>query len=142
MNKVKLVEISWGSEAPPDKDSRYNHVFGTHPLGKFCIEWKSWKESDSYTCYFNDEYWNDAYSLDEAKDFCQKHINKKINSCIVGVKMTQETERLKTQLLAAEAEIARLQSRVDGAMDFYNIAKSDVNIGMIRMAQHLKGEVK
>ena len=84
MSKVKLVEISWGSEAPPDKDSRYNHVFGTHPLGKFCIEWKSWKESDSYTCYFNDEYWNDAYSLDEAKDFCQKHINKKINSCIIG----------------------------------------------------------
>ena len=84
MNKVNLVEISWGSEAPPDKDSRYNHVFGTHPLGKFCIEWKSWKESDSYTCYFNDEYWNDAYSLDEAKDFCQKHINKKINSCIAG----------------------------------------------------------
>ena len=113
MNKVNLVEISWGSEAPPDKDSRYNHVFGTHPLGKFCIEWKSWKESDSYTCYFNDEYWNDAYSLDEAKDFCQKHINKKINSCIVGVKMTQETERLKNQLLAAEAEIARLQSALD-----------------------------
>ena len=55
---------------------------------------------------------------------------------------SQETERLKTQLLAAEAEIARLQSRVDGAMDFYNTAKSDVNIGMIRMAQYLKGEVK
>ena len=84
MNKVKLVEISWGSEAPPDKDSRYNHVFGTHPLGKFRIEWKSWKESGTYTCYFDDEYWNDAYSLDEAKDFCQKHINKKINSCITG----------------------------------------------------------
>ena len=54
----------------------------------------------------------------------------------------QEIERLKTELLAAEAEIARLQSRVDGAMDFYNTAKSDVNIGMIRMAQYLKGEVK
>ena len=27
--------------------------------------------------------------------------------------MTQETERLKTQLLAAEAEIARLQSALD-----------------------------
>ena len=52
---------------------------------------------------------------------------------------SQETERLKTQLLAAEAEIARLQSRIDGAMDFYNTAKSDVNIGMIRMAQYLKG---
>lgn len=54
----------------------------------------------------------------------------------------QETERLKTELLAAEVEIARLQSRVDGAMDFYNIAKSDANIGMMRIAQHLKGEVK
>ena len=51
-------------------------------------------------------------------------------------------ERKNKQLLAAEAEIARLQSRVDGAMDFYNTAKSDVNIGMIRMAQYLKGEVK
>ena len=51
-------------------------------------------------------------------------------------------ERKNKQLLAAEAEIARLQSRVDGAMDFYNTAKSDVNIGMMRMAQYLKGEVK
>ena len=51
-------------------------------------------------------------------------------------------ERKNKQLLAAEAEIARLQSRIDGAMDFYNTAKSDVNIGMIRMAQYLKGEVK
>ena len=41
-----------------------------------------------------------------------------------------------------QKKIARLQSRVDGAMDFYNTAKSDVNIGMIRMAQYLKGEVK
>lgn len=51
-------------------------------------------------------------------------------------------ERKNKQLLAAEAEIARLQSRVDGAMDFYNTAKSDANIGMIRMAQYLKGEVR
>ena len=51
-------------------------------------------------------------------------------------------ERKNKQLLAVEAEIARLQSRVDGAMDFYNTAKSDVNIGMMRMAQYLKGEVK
>ena len=41
-----------------------------------------------------------------------------------------------------QKKIARLQSRVDGAMDFYNTAKSDANIGMIRMAQYLKGEVK
>ena len=41
-----------------------------------------------------------------------------------------------------QAEIARLQSRVDGAMGFYNTAKSDANIGMVRMAQYLKGEVK
>ena len=41
-----------------------------------------------------------------------------------------------------QEKIARLQSRIDGAMDFYNTAKSDVNIGMIRMAQYLKGEVK
>ena len=51
-------------------------------------------------------------------------------------------ERKNKQLLAVEAEIARLQSRIDGAMDFYNTAKSDVNIGMMRMAQYLKGEVK
>ena len=41
-----------------------------------------------------------------------------------------------------QEKIARLQSRIDGAMDFYNTAKSDVNIGMMRMAQYLKGEVK
>ena len=60
-----------------------------------------------------------------------------------GMQAAKRTiERKNKQLLAAEAEIARLQSRVDGAMDFYNTAKSDVNIGMIRMAQYLKGEVK
>ena len=65
----------------------------------------------------------------EARDFKDFEYEQYINGAWYAFKEQQE-------------KIARLQSRVDGAMDFYNTAKSDVNIGMIRMAQYLKGEVK
>lgn len=32
------------------------------------------------------------------------------------------------------------QKRIDDALNFYNYAKSDVNIGMIKMKQYLRGE--
>ena len=41
--------------------------------------------------------------------------------------MTQETERLKTQLLAAEAEIARLQSALDEVRKFCDGEIDDFN---------------
>lgn len=36
-------------------------------------------------------------------------------------------------------EREELQNRVDEALNFYNTAKSDVNIGMMQMAIYLKG---
>ena len=65
----------------------------------------------------------------EARDFKDFEYEQYINGAWYAFQEQQE-------------KIARLQSRIDGAMDFYNTAKSDVNIGMIRMAQYLKGEVK
>ena len=65
----------------------------------------------------------------EARDFKDFEYEQYINGAWYAFQEQQE-------------KIARLQSRIDGAMDFYNTAKSDVNIGMMRMAQYLKGEVK
>ena len=38
-----------------------------------------------------------------------------------------------------QAKIDELQGRIDGALRFYNEAKSPHNIGMIQMAIYLKG---
>lgn len=81
---MNLIKIDWSDVREPNDECRYNHVSGYHPLGTFSIEWKGWKGSDNYTCYFNDDYLNDEYSLDEAKDLCQIHIDELIVKCIVG----------------------------------------------------------
>lgn len=50
----------------------------------------------------------------------------------------QQSQQSKIDELQREKE--GLQKRIDEALSFYNIAKSDVNIGMIKMAMYLKGQ--
>lgn len=43
--------LNWSPHYPPDGDfSFYDHVFAETPLGMIKIEWKSWKDHDSYDC--------------------------------------------------------------------------------------------
>lgn len=83
--KPQKLVIDWSDPQKPNLDTAapgtgcgYDHVTATMPFGVFSIEWKSWKEHDSKTCYFNGEYFGNAYTLDEAKEHCRKFYTDKL----------------------------------------------------------------
>lgn len=60
--------MEWLGPFKPSNYSPYDHVICDTPIGSITIEWKSWKENDSYTIYIKGEYIGDEYSLEEAKN--------------------------------------------------------------------------
>lgn len=81
---VKLKDIQWSEELPPDCLVRYTHSKGSHPLDGFIIEWVGWEDSIPYTlsnstgCYFDV-----FFTLEEAKQAAQQYINNLIKECII-----------------------------------------------------------
>jgi len=73
--------MNWTDPSPPKEGtSYYDHVICKSPLGIFLIEWKSWKESDSYAIMLDDAiYLGSETSLDEAKEVVKKYLADKIN---------------------------------------------------------------
>jgi hypothetical protein len=69
----------WTQPEEPNSDSHYDHVMCDTPLGKAIIEWKSWKESDSYSLTVGDEYVCQSDSLDEAKEALILHFQSKVS---------------------------------------------------------------
>jgi len=59
--------------------SYYDHTKLDTPLGLFLIEWKSWKEYESYSISLNNEYINTTYSLEDAKEICITYLNNKLD---------------------------------------------------------------
>jgi hypothetical protein len=61
--------MNWTEPKPPTKDvSYYNHTTLETPLGKFIIEWKSWKKYDSYSIsIIGDKYIGEGNDLEDAK---------------------------------------------------------------------------
>lgn len=73
------MKIEWSEPKPPNIEGcRYDHVTATLPFGAFSIEWKSWKQHDERTCYFNGEYIGGEPTLDGAKAFCLKFYTDKL----------------------------------------------------------------
>lgn len=77
---MNIKEFAWTDPAPPNSGvtSFYDHVIATTALGEFKIEWKSWKQYESYCLYFADEYVESLYSLDEAKRYAYTWLNDKV----------------------------------------------------------------
>lgn len=72
----RMFEIEWTDLLPSDKECSYDHVYGTCVLGRFSIEWKSWKIRDNRTIYLNNDYVDEACDLDSAKQLAQKHLEQ------------------------------------------------------------------
>lgn len=51
-----IKPLQWSEHRKPDEIIRYDHVLAESPIGLFSIEWKSWKEHDSYAVYLDSEY--------------------------------------------------------------------------------------
>lgn len=82
MKQFKIREIDWTDERKPDNDIRYNHVIGACGLGRFTIEWKSWKESDSFDVFFNDDHVDSCFDLSSAKAVARDKLREVILSCL------------------------------------------------------------
>lgn len=63
---MDISKFPWSEERPPNKEIPYDHVVIDTPLGKGVIEWKSWKQSTTYTVYIGDEYVGNEVSLEDA----------------------------------------------------------------------------
>lgn len=71
--------MNWTEPKPPTEGvSFYDHTICETPFGKLKIEWKSWKDNDSYTVILNDNDWIGAeYDLESAKELARKYLVKK-----------------------------------------------------------------
>ena len=72
--ELKASVLVWSSEHEANEFIRYNHVLADSPLGKFSIEWKGWKDHDSYCIYVDGYYLDYANNLDEAKLIADKRL--------------------------------------------------------------------
>ncbi|CAH9013247.1 conserved hypothetical protein [Vibrio phage 495E54-1] len=83
--------MKWSEELPPNEKCRYNHVVYNCPiLGDIFIEWKGWKEYDSYDCYVMTSQFEivinvSESSLDEAKVSVEKQLREKLKEALQKV---------------------------------------------------------
>ena len=60
--------MNWTQPKPPIQGiSYYDHVMCETPFGIAIIEWKGWKESDSYSLNIGNNYIGEGFDLDNAK---------------------------------------------------------------------------
>jgi hypothetical protein len=70
--------MNWTEPKPPTRDvSFYDHIICKTPLGKFMIEWKSWKESPRYDIMLAGNWIAVEYDLDTAKTVAKEYILNK-----------------------------------------------------------------
>jgi len=67
--------MNWTENKPATEGvSHYDHTILESPIGKFIIEWKSWKEVPSYDVMLNDDWVGSEYDLEDAKNLAEKHL--------------------------------------------------------------------
>ncbi|MBO1013458.1 hypothetical protein IPU70_07860 [Achromobacter sp. SD115] len=71
---VPVATLQWSEAAEPNEQVRYTHVLAESPLGRFSIEWKSWKPHDSYCVHLDGDYLDTAMNLDDAKAIALKKV--------------------------------------------------------------------
>ncbi len=70
--------MNWTESTKPTCNiSFYDHVICQTPLGVAKIEWKGWKESDSYELMIGNEYIGFGDSLEYAKQMAVEYLSKK-----------------------------------------------------------------
>lgn len=86
------MSLKWSDPAPPTEGvSYYNHCYVETPIGRFTLEWKSWKgrktwnfpfeaeisdASDGATCNGPDGSFICEYDLEKAKRAVELHLEK------------------------------------------------------------------
>jgi hypothetical protein len=88
MSKVvvsrEIAPLVWTEPASPNDDIRYDHVTAATPFGRFSIEWKSWKQFDSYSVHLDGSHVLEAFDLEDAKAKADEHWRNKIGACLAS----------------------------------------------------------
>ena len=71
---LRLKPLSWSDPQPPNTECRYDHATADTLVGRYLIDWKSWKPHDDYVLRFRDDYIACFDSLDAAKDGAAQHL--------------------------------------------------------------------
>jgi uncharacterized coiled-coil protein SlyX len=120
MNECKQKYIEWSSEN-----------------GNYCGEYDDGRliGTDAVNEF---DGWEAAWSYQQAKIDELKH-QKSLQELAINQisQANQEWQRINSDL---QKRVDELEDNVNNALSFYNYAKSDVNIGMIKMKQLLRGE--
>lgn len=79
------LNLKWSKAFPPnggkateedEKPSFYDHRYVKTPLGMISVEWKSWKENDSYCIDIDGEFIDIAYELDDVNRIIDDYLIK------------------------------------------------------------------
>lgn len=92
--------MNWTEPRPPAREfSYYDHVICETPLGRALIEWKGWKESDTYSITIGGEYIGDGRDLDDAKNLAKEWLTNKRNelSGLLGLKSSSGINQISMQ---------------------------------------------
>lgn len=76
---LEIKPLEWTEARKANADCQYDHILGTCALGKFSIEWKSWKDYDSKCVYLNGEYLTSVCTIDEAKEIAFEYVQNMVN---------------------------------------------------------------
>lgn len=88
---VSVKPLTWSGPASPNAEFLYDHVFAESALGRYSVEWKSWKEYDDYGVYIDGEFMTAKYTLEEARAAAQADYEARILSTLT-TRATNETE--------------------------------------------------
>jgi hypothetical protein len=79
---VGVKALEWSDPSPPNDDCRYDHVVAATPWGPMRIEWKGWKQHDSYSVFRDGFFMSSESALDAAKAAAQDMHEADILSCL------------------------------------------------------------
>jgi len=118
--EAKLIPLQWSDHSPPNDSCHYDHVVCGTPLGTFRIEWKSWKDHDSYCLFLEEDFVGSDYSLDYAKTLAEQHAVERVTDisammapAFVGVDLAKGQDQTARWLVlpeegsAGEAEMVK-----------------------------------
>lgn len=106
--------ITWSEHQKPNKDTRYDHVIGETPFGRFVIAWRGWKEHDTFDVVNipwekeTPELQIPFYNLTDAKQACEL-------ACKQLSSVAASTQKLVTQVPELTQTIQKQASGGGGA---------------------------
>ncbi len=81
--EVKVKALEWSEHKGPDGNCCYDHVTASSTIGGYSIEWKGWKDNDSYAVSRDEASVTFEYTLDTAKAAAQADYEARIRSALV-----------------------------------------------------------